>query len=219
MTLPIEPELLSPPALRSSLPAVHIGSFFDSVSKALSIYIKATPPPEGMSPVFTHDFPKERLQQPDKPFNVITFGVENSQMASSSNDNSRTPLAPQVRSSERNAQMFGYNKTTLAWKELATVRFTCSSRSNKNADILVEWFHCFMMEYAFVQQYFKARGVDYFRFVEREADKIDQFSGQEIYQRFLKYQIRIEYLKVLLDRQLQTLDMTFEAVPDPSLST
>lgn len=217
MTLPITPEPLSPPALRSSLPAVHIGSFFDSIAAVLPLYIKATPPPEGIKPVFVHDFPKERLKIPDSVFNVITFGVLRAQMAPSSNDGSRVPLGPQFRDSVASGQLYKYNNTTMAWKELVDVQFTCSAHSNKSADILVEWFHAFIMEYAYVQKYFMARGVDRFRFLERSEDKVNDLDGQEIYQRFLKYQIRIEYLKVLLDRQLQTLDMTYEAVPDPAV--
>jgi hypothetical protein len=217
VTLPITPEPLSPPALRSSLPAVHIGSFFDSIAAVLPLYIKASPPPEGINPVFVHDFPKDRLQTPDTVFNVITFGVTHSEMAPTSNDGTRVPLGPQVRNSVESSKLYKYNNVTLAWKELVDVQFTFYASSNKSADILVEWFHSFIMEYAYVHKYFMARGVDRFRFLARLEDKVDSTAGQEIYQRFLKYQIRIEYLKVLLDRQLQSLDLTFEAVPDPAI--
>ena len=197
--------LLTPP-LRSSLPAVDIPQYFDAVEKALKIHIKSTPPPDGVVPEFLHEFPRERITKPDVPFDVITFRVVKSSMAPTMNDGS-TPRAPKQRQVMPHPELAGYNLITYGWWELVTVEFSIWSRSNLRADLLTNWFHRFMMKYATQLDFFDARGVQHFRFVERGDDDFDSEQRQELYRRRLQYEIRLEYLDALMEKTLESVDL------------
>jgi hypothetical protein len=209
---------LSPPKLRSSLPAVDIGGFFSAVNDALKLHVNSQKWPAGTNPTFVHEFPKERLATLTDPFDVITFAVGGAELAASSNDGSRVPRGPVFRDAVTSEKLFGYKNVTMAWKEEVAVMFHVWSRSNRRADDMVNWFHRFMMRYAFYYEFFKARGVDRFQFVKRGRDEVDNPDGKEIYKRSLVYQIRIEYLDVLVERELDTVTLNIGvANEDPSV--
>lgn len=200
-----------PPRLRSSLPAVDIGGFFEAVSDALKLHLTTEAWPAGTSPTFVHDFPQERLGKVDDPFDVITFHVKSAKMAPTSNDRNRVPPAPVLREEKASTQYLGYNTRTMAWKEMVEVVFTIWSKSNKRADDMTNWFHSFIMQYAFGYRFFYARGVDWFRFQERAEDQVVKITeGQEVYCRALVYEIRIEYLQTLLEKQFQSFGINLE---------
>lgn len=196
--------LLTPPRLRSTLPAVDISGFFQAVQDALNLYLKTVKWPVGTEPVFIHTFPQQRLALPDKPFDVITFSVGGSEMATTSNDGGRVPLAPQVREIVDSTSLAGYKDRSIAWKEEVAVVFTIWSKTNAFADAIVTWFHRFMMIFAFGYGFFMARGVDRFFFLKRGKDEVEEVENQELYKRTLVYRIRIEY--VLPVTELKTLE-------------
>jgi len=197
--------LLEPP-IRSTLPAVDIPGFFDAVEAALQIHIKSYGTPEGTTPKFEHEFPRERMTKTDDPFDVITFRVVSSSMAPTMNDGS-APRTPEVRQIMPHPKQAGYNLVVYGWWELVIVEFSIWSRSNLRADLLTNWFHRFMVKYATELDYFLARGVQHFRFVARGDDDFDSEQRQEIYRRRLKYEIRLEYLDTLMEKTLQSVDL------------
>lgn len=207
-----------PPRLRSSLPAVDIGGFFEAVNDALKLHLQTEAWPAGTKPTFVHDFPKERIAKADDPFDLITFHVGGATMAPTSNDGNRVPPAPALREEKASTTYLGYNTKTLAWKEMVEVVFTIWSKSNKRADDMTSWFHSFLMQYAFGYRFFYARGVDWFRFLGRKEDEMMKIvEGQELYVRTLVYQIRIEYLQTLLEKQFDNL--TFNIAVDRQTDT
>src|SRR3954471_8667380 len=114
---------LSPQRLRSSQPAVDIDGFFSSVDDALKLHLKQAHWPEGTSPTYVHQFPKERVAKADDPFDVISFHVGGALMAPSSNDGQRVPVAPSLREVKPNPGQLGYNTPSIAWKEMVEVVF------------------------------------------------------------------------------------------------
>ncbi len=202
----VKPELI-PPRLRSSLPAVDIQGFFKAVEDALKLHLASSKWPEGTKPTFVHSFPKARLIQPDDPFDVITFSVGGSEMAATSNDGSRIPRGPQIRDKVARKVKYGYDNVTMAWKEEVAVVFNIWSKSNRRADDMVNWFHRFMMKYGAIYKFFMARGVDRFQFVKRGRDEVENAEGQEVYKRSLVYMIRIEYVDVLEEKLLETINL------------
>jgi hypothetical protein len=195
---------IPPERLRSSLPAVDIGGFFEAVSQAFKLHLATKEWPAATQPVLIESFPKERLANPAEPFDVITWSVAEASMAPTDNAGQRIPRAPVLRERAESSRALGYNEATIAWKELVTVVFQVYSRSNKHANDMVNAFHRFMMTYAHGYKFFSTRGVDFFRFAGRKADEVTKVAeGQEVYKRTLTYEIRIEYLQVLLEKQLE----------------
>lgn len=198
----------SNPPERSPLPAVDIPGFFDAVEQALQLHIKTEGGPEGLNPVFVHEFPKERLAKPDQTFDVITFKVASSEMAPTLNDGSK-PRAPVQRQVKRDSRLGGYNEVYVAWTELVNAEFSIWSKSSLSADIITAWFHDFMMRYAFVYHFFQARGIQLFRFVKRWDDDVDQSFGQELYRRRIQYEFKLETVLKFEQKQLTDVDLIY----------
>jgi hypothetical protein len=209
-----------PPPLRSSEPAADIQGFFRAVGEALDLHVKTAGAPDGITPVYVHSFPKERLSQPSvpgqpgKPFDVITHHVLDGGMSATSNDGSRVPRAPVLREKKPHPDKTGYALCTTGWWEDATVVFTIWSNSNENADELTVWFHRFMMRYAYFYGFFQARGIQQFRFVKRLEDDTEDREGQELYRRYLAYSLRLEYLDTFEERQLTDVTLNVTAGRD-----
>lgn len=194
------------PPLRSSQPAVDIPGFFDAIELALQVFVKSEGTPDNTTPVFVHEFPKERLAQADKPLDIITFKVLKSEMAPTMNDGSK-PRGPAQRQVKAHPELGGFNLDIFGWWELVQPEFTIWSKSSRNADTITAWFHYFMMKYAFVYKFFMSRGVEHFRFVMREDDNRDTSYGQELYCRKLVYEVRLETLFVAEQKKLTELDI------------
>lgn len=196
------------PPLRSSRPAVDIPGFFDSVAQALVLYAKTEGVPVNTTPTFVHEFPKERLAIPDQPFDVITFKVAEASMAPTTNDG-RAPRGPKVRETRPHEKLAGFNIQVYGWWELVQPQFIIWSKSSRNADLITDWFHKFIMRYAHVYKYFQARGAQNFRFVKRADDDVDMTFGQELYLRRLTYEFRLETLFGFEQKQLTDVDISY----------
>lgn len=197
-----------PPPLRSSQPAVNIPGFFSAIEKALQTFIKTEGTPDGVTPVFVHEFPKERLAETDKPLDIITFKVLSSEMAPTTNDG-RKPRGPVQRQSKDHPTLAGFNLEVFAWWELVQAEFSIWSKSSRNGDAITAWFHYFMMKYAFVYKFFMSRGVEHFRFVKRADDDLDTSFGQELYRRRLVYEFRLETLFAAEQKKLTEIDIHY----------
>jgi hypothetical protein len=190
------------PPLRSSEAAADIQGFFRIVGEALAVHVKTAGTPDGVTPVYVHSFPKERLSEAGKPFDVVTHHVLDGGMSATSNDGSRIPREPALRERTPHPTKAGYNLCNQGWWEDTAVVFTIWSNSNENADELTTWFHKFLMRYAYFYGYFKAYGIQQFRFVKRLEDGTEDREGQELYHRRLVYSCRLEYLDSFEERQL-----------------
>lgn len=196
---------LVPSRLKSTLPASSIPGFFVAVSQALSEWNTAVGYPGTIPPVFCQAFPKERIKKQDDPFNVITFRVRKSEMAATDNAGARVPRAPQFRDLVQQKGVRNYQIATSAWTEQVEVEFSIWSNDNMDADIATNWFHQFLIYYAYTLKYFSSRGVQIFKFLERADDDIDHTQEQEVYRRRLVYTFRLETLTQLESRTLTSL--------------
>jgi len=196
------------PPLRGPRLAVGIPTFFDLVNQAMDLHIKTEGKPEDTKPTFVHEFPKERIAKADDKFDVITFKIAESRMAPTMKDGS-APRSPSRREVKDHPELTGFNVTIEAWWELVQAEFCVWSKSSKNADLLADWFHKFMMKYAFLYKFFSSRGVNNFRFVRRADDDVDHSFGQELYKRRLTYEFRLETLYAVEQKQLTDLDINY----------
>lgn len=213
------------PRLRSSLAAVDIPGFFNTVEQALALYIQTEGTPEGVRPTFVHGFPKERLTQTDQALDLITFRVKMAEMSPTMKDGSK-PRSPRLREEKPDPLRVGYNVKIYGWWEDVLVEFSCWSQSNLRADLLTAWFHKFLMQYAFAYKFLEARGVSQFRFVSREDDDFDPSDdGQEVYRRRLSYAFRLEYLSYKIQKTLDNvtvnvgIDLTLGTTDNDSNTT
>jgi hypothetical protein len=197
------------PLSRSPLPAVNIDGFFRMISQALALYIKTEGPPENISPILVEEFPRERLTKQDDSFDIITFRVKTSTMAASTNSDI-IPKRPSLRESRPSTSKGpDYNENVYGWWETVQPEFTIWSRSNANANNMTEWFHVFLMKYAYFTKYFAGRGIENFVFLERVDQAIDHNEGQEVYKRLLLYEFRLNRLVTTETRVLTNVGVTY----------
>lgn len=207
------------PRLRSSQPAADIVQFFDIVGQALTGYIQTEGAPEGVSPVYVEDFPKERLTQPDTPCDIITFRVLDGQPAPVRNDGTTIARAPQLRESVPSPNAEGYNLETYGYWENYTVLFEIWSKSNATANTLALWFHKFLIRYANVYQFFEAYGIKNFTFFKRLEDTSQEQANQELQLRRYSYTFRLESLDTFHKRQLTELTVNISLKPRGEVQT
>src|ERR1035438_798999 len=109
------------PQLWPSKPAVNVEGFFRAVGDAQKDYLDRFQIDPSVRPLYTEEWPKERLAEVGKPFDFIGFHVVRSQRASESNTEYKAfnglRLAEQL-PSEREA---GYLNENYLWKEEAVV--------------------------------------------------------------------------------------------------
>jgi hypothetical protein len=205
---PIEPP---PRPLRNKQPAVDIAGFFDLLQQAFAIHVKTVGTPEGVVPVFVESFAKERLTQPDSPYNIITYRVSNSVMAPTMKDGS-TPRAPRSREEKQSDEKSNYIVVVSGWWEQVVVTFEIWCENNANANKLAIWFHSFMMTWAFTLKFFEGRGVNNFAFLQRLEDSQPRVDDQEVYLREIQYTFRLETLVAFEKRKLTELTLYVESV-------
>lgn len=202
------------PRMRSSLPAVDYDSFFVAVAEALKLYMDGERIPEKDRPLLVHEFPKTRNGEFDKSFEVILFRiVESTPAGTDPNGRDRKPKGPWLREVTSHPSKLHYQQVTFGWWENVIVEFTILAKSNRRASQLTLWFHRFMMRYAFGYKFFRARGVEDFRFVSRGEDTYNKSYGQELFERSLRYQARLEFLDVFDAKTLEVLEITANEQP------
>lgn len=203
---------MQPPPLRNKQPAVDLAGFFELLQTAFKLHIQTDSgkPPSGVTPILVESFPKERLTQEDQPFDVITYRISNSVMASTRNDGS-APRGITQRENKQSQDKADYNVVVYAWWEQVIVTFEIYSKDNSNANQLAIWFHKFMFTWAFVYKYFQGRGVSNFDFVGRLEDTAPRESEQELYLRQLSYTFRLETLIAFEQRQLTDITLKLDS--------
>jgi hypothetical protein len=200
-----------PRPLRNKQPAVDIAGFFDLLQQAFAIHVKTLGTPEGVVPIFVETFPKERLTEPDTPFNVITYRISNSIMAPTGNDG-RTPRAPSIREVKQSEEKSNYLIQVDGWWEQVIVTFEIWCRDNADANKLVIWFHNFMMTWAFTLKFFEGHGINNFAFVQRLEDTAPRTDDQELYLRQLSYTFRLETLVAFEQRKLTAITLYLDGL-------
>jgi hypothetical protein len=106
------------------------------------------------------------------------------------------------RDEEDDPDVPGYRISTLAYWTESIIRLTCWAKTNKAANIRVDWLQNLMFEYDW---WFKAEGVDRTIFMERGEDKVLEKDGQKWYGRPLDYFVKTEKIKMLSERALEEI--------------
>jgi len=202
-----------PPPTKSSYPGVDHLSLFDAFQDAFRLHLEATQWPESDRPVLVQDYPREREGKFDTRFDVILYRIAGSEMATLG---STTPLGPSGMFIEDAPDKTGYKLVKQRWVELVTVEFAVHAKSNRRANELANWFHQFVMLYAFGLKWFKARGVNYFAFAGRTEDRKVVEYGQDLYVRPLLYRLHLELKTVSEAKTLEKVMLRLRGNPELS---
>lgn len=173
-------------------------------------YAQAVQYPGNNAPIYVQSFPKERIAKQDSEYNIITYRVVKSEMAPWDNEGSRVARGLTLANTERLKDLKNYALKTYLWREWVNVEFSVWSNDNLDADITANWFHGFMMYYAYQLKYFTAQGIQIFKFESRADDDVDHTQEQEIYRRRLNYSFRIDHMFQVQERLLTELSIELE---------
>jgi hypothetical protein len=183
---------------------------FDAFHEAFALHLDSMQWPEKDRPVLVKAFPRNRTSQGgfDTNFDVILFRLLHSAPASTSNSAVRQPKGIWRKEISKHPVKAGYQLVETGWWEQVAVEFQVLAKANQRADELVNWFHRMMMLYAHQMQFFRARGVNDLRFVQRLEDTTTKEYGQELYVRPLQYTLRLELLDKAEVKVMETVGLT-----------
>lgn len=193
---------------QSTLAASDWTTFFGAVALAVQTEVTRLKWAADQIPIFTEDFPKVREGQFDTRFDVILWSVHHSMPAQTDNKGVRRPNGIWKQVQKKSPDKYGYLQVDTAWQEEMVAEFTILAKTNSRGNELVRWFHRLMMNYAFALDFFRARGINYFAFLERTADAKTQDFGQELYTRTLRYKVRLELLDTWETKTLEAVNLT-----------
>lgn len=199
---------LSLPKSRSSLAVVDYNGFFDIVAEAMQLQMDSEQLAEDRRPVLVREFPKERLVEMDTGREFIVYSIHHAEMGGTDRDGvGRVPRKPILRDSYKSPDKSFYQTEVYGWWENVVVEFTIWAKTELRASELALWFHRFLMRYGAILDFFRARGVENFRFVERLADRFHPETGQELSTRCLRYGIRIQFLETFEKKALELISV------------
>lgn len=206
--------MVPPPFLRSSQPASDWTDFFGTVGHAIDEFYAASGLSLERKPLYVEEYPQARDGQFDLPFAAIVWKVLHSEMAPTSNNKERVPNG--LTFVERDhPEKAGYKEVTASWHELMVAEFEVYGKSNDAANSLCSWFHRTLMRLVGLK-YFKAYGIDYFRFVERTADEKTNQDGQDLYLRRLRYEVRITLTDTLDVKTIESVGIRLVPLEIPT---
>jgi hypothetical protein len=191
------------PQLRSSKPAVNVEGFFRAVGDAQKDYLDRFQINEAERPLYTEEWPKERLAEVGKPFDFIGFHVVRSQRASNSNTEYRPANGLTLVETQPSEKEAGYLEENFMWTEEAVVQFTIFSQSNARATDVMQWFVALVLYYAHTKFFF-ARGVNYLVYQGRLEDTIEKTQNQDLYTRRVQFRIKVQNIFNLEAKTLET---------------
>lgn len=206
MFRPTNPQLVPPPYV-SAKDAVDWNTFFDAVNTAFRLHLKESPFGPADTPILVEDFPKDRNGQFDQTFDVILWTVTKSEMAPTDNAGKRVPNGLRLLGKRPSPVKSGYLEVSVGWWELLESEFQIYAKSNERANVLANWFHRFLMQYAFSLNFFKAYGVTYFRFAGRQPDTKSTDFGEDLYVRRLRYEARLSMQNTFDAKSLEEVQM------------
>lgn len=170
-------------------------------------------------PVLVEDYPREREGGGyDTKFDVILMNIEGSApppvaSAASRIGGTGTGRAIGFKSViEEHPEKNGYRLVKRMWAEELIVQFLIHSKSNRRANELAAWFHRTLILYAHSMQFFRSRGINWFRFHQRLADAKTKEYGQELYLRPLQYALRLELIDTAEIKTLDSIELTVAPV-------
>lgn len=205
-----QPVQLTPPRLKNKQPAANIQGFFDLVGTALQLHLKAVGNPNSVPPIFLADDPKQRVTRADTAFDAIFYRVEKAQMANNTNDGVRKPKIMEIRETRHHPDKADYLIEVMGWREQVDVQFDIYSKDAESANRLAEWFHQFIMTWAWELKFFEGRGIENFEFLERLKDEAPRVDEQELYIRPLRYTFRLNRLFALEKRTITSLLLSLQ---------
>jgi hypothetical protein len=212
-------DALDLPPTQSSLPAADIDGFFRSVGEAITLELDLTNVAANRRPIYTEEWPKERLAKPNDPFDFIGYHVVGSRRASLSNRGQRAYKGLQLFNEEPSPVNEGYIRFTFGWLEEAIVQFTIFATSNRRSTDLMKWLQSLLIKYHNLYDFFKARGIDYLVFSERLEDAIEKTENQDLYTRRLQFVVRVPNLLTVEAKSFESIQFNLRMKDGGEVST
>ena len=191
------------PQLRSTYPAVNVEGFFRAVGLAQTDYLDRFKIDPDSRPLYTEEWPKERLALVGQPFDFIGFHVVRSQRSSTSNDSYIPANGIRLVEQQRDPAVADYIQEDYMWTEEAIVQFTIFSQSNTRASAVMSWFVALLLFYHH-QKWFQAYGVNYMVFQGRLEDTLEKSQNQDLYTRRVQFRVRVQNIFNLEAKTLET---------------
>jgi hypothetical protein len=181
------------------------------VQELLRLQIQEEAAAASYQPLLVEDFPKERFNAPDFNADVILYSVVSSEIAGMApNGVDRKPTGISLFEKRDHPTKAGYKLVQYGWQEMAVVEFSIIGKTNKRANEVCNWFHSAMMWWGHGEEFFKANGISFFKFLHRLPDQriTSESFGQELYERSLRYQIRVSYINWAESKTLEKINVT-----------
>ncbi len=212
-------DALDLPPFQSSLSAADIDGFFRSVGDAITFELDLSNVSAGKRPLYTEEWPKERLASPNAPFDFIGYHVVGTRRASLSNKGQRSHKGLMLFEQKPSPVNEGYIQFTFGWIEEAIVQFTIFGISNRRATDLMKWFQNLVVKYHNLYDFFRARGIDYLVFSERLEDAIEKTENQDLYTRRLQFVVRVQNLLTVEAKSFESIQFNLRMKEGGEVST
>jgi hypothetical protein len=152
--------------------------------------------------------PKEFVESPDSPSNVILFHVISRKRFNSTADGIRRARNPQIREQFTDPDDDTNIVTLNAQKREHIVEFEIWSTHSKKANEVALQFEGFIEAYDW---YFASKGINRVWFEERTEDRIETIGGTEWSVRPLRYQVITELIYKETDKKLGTITVRHDS--------
>jgi hypothetical protein len=212
-------DALDCPPIQSSLSAADIDGFFRSVGDAVTLELDLSNVSPDKRPLYTEEWPKERLAIPNSPFDFIGYHVVASRRASLSNKGQRAHKGLMLFDQKPSPVNEGYIQFTFGWIEEAIVQFTIFAPSNRRATDLMKWLQNLIVKYHDLYGFFRARGIDYLVFSERLEDALEKTESQELYTRSLQFVVRVQNLLTVEAKSLESIQLNLRMKDGGEIAT
>jgi len=152
--------------------------------------------------------PKEFIESPDAPSNVILFHVISRKRFNNTPDGQRRPRTPQTREQFTDPDDDTNIVTLLGQKREHIVELEVWATHSKKANEIALQFEGYMEAYDW---YFTSKGINRVWFEERTEDRIETIGATEWSVRPLRYQVITELIYKDTDKKLGTITVRHDS--------
>ena len=152
--------------------------------------------------------PKEFIESPDGPSDVILFKLNSRKRFNSTSDGQRRPRTPSVREEIADPDDSENTLTVSTLKRENIVEFQIWSVHSKKANQVALQFEAFMQAYDW---YFTSKGINRVWFEQRTEDRVVETGATEWSVRTLEYLVITELIYKEVDRKLQLITVRHDS--------
>lgn len=152
--------------------------------------------------------PKELVESPDGPSDVILFKVIKRRRFNNTPDGDRRPRKPELREQIDDPDDDTNTLSIFAQKRENLVEFAIWSTHSKKANQLALQFECFIEAY---EWYFTSKGINRVWFEERTEDMVEETGATEWSVRPIRYHVITELIYESTNKKLNTITVRHDS--------